>query len=120
MTMTTTIANSTPSSLLTSLKRDKSGHLHKAITTSVHSAHLAGGHEFNEHRHANVGGGFWDQIGKKLGSSAVLAGKIGLAASPVVSLVAPEFGIPLAAVSGATAGIGAAINEGYGVKTKIV
>lgn len=115
-----TIAGSTPNTLLTSLKQDKSGDLHKAITTSVHSAHLAGGHEFNEHRHTNVGGGFWDQVGKKIGSSAVLAGKIGLAASPVVSLIAPEFGVPLAAVSGATAGIGAAINEGYGVKTKLI
>ena len=52
--------------------------------------------------------------------ASVLAGKIGVAASPVVSLIAPEFGIPLAAVSGAAVGIGKAVNDAYGTETKVI
>ena len=81
---------------------------------------MAGSHEFHEDGHTHLGGGFFDNVGREFGKAAVLAGKIGVAASPVVSLVAPEFGIPLAAVSGATLGIGKAVNDAYGTKTKIV
>ena len=111
--------SSTPEHLLEKLKNDSSGDLHHAIQTSAHSAHLAGTHEFHADGHTHLGGSFWDNVGKKFGHAAVLAGKIGVAASPVVSLIAPEFGVPLAAVSAATVGVGKAVNDAYGEKTNL-
>ena len=115
-----TIASSTPETLMSALKNDKSQELHRAMQTSAHSAHLAGDHDFHSHGHTHLGGGFFDNVGKEFGKASVLAGKIGLAASPVVSLVAPEFGVPLAAVSGAAVGIGKAVNDAYGQETKVL
>ena len=112
--------SSTPEHLLDKLKNDSSGDLHHAVQTSAHSAHLAGNHEFHSDGHTHLGGGFWDNVGREFGKASVLAGKIGVAASPVVSLIAPELGIPLAAVSGAAVGIGKAVNDAYGTETKVI
>ena len=120
------IVSSTKDSLHNALLNDKDMNLTSAVQTSAHSAHLGGGIEFNHRRHHMhhdervFGGSFFDEVGKRFGHAAVLAGKIGVAASPVVTLIAPELGVPLAAVSAATVGIGAAVNEAYGEKTKIV
>ena len=120
------IVSSTKESLHNALLKDKDMNLTSAVQTSAHSAHLGGGIEFNRKRHHMhhdervFGGSFFDEVGRRFGHAAVLAGKIGVAASPVVSLVAPELGIPLAAVSAASVGIGAAVNEAYGETTKIV
>ena len=117
------IASSTPESLVRALKNDKTNELHKAVQTSAHSATTAGGFEFNHARHHEhhdgsvwKGGGFaldWDKVGKEFGKASTIVGKVGLAASPVVSLVAPELGVPMAAVSGAALGIGQAVNNAY-------
>ena len=115
------IGASTSESLARALKMDKTNELHKAVQSAAHSAYTAGGFEFNHARHhQHHGGSVWqgggldfDQIGKEFGKASVLAGKIGLAASPVVTLIAPEAGIPLAAVSGAAVGIGTAVNDAY-------
>ena len=61
----------------------------------------------------------WDRVGKEIGHASVLAGKIGLAASPVVSLINPAAGLSLGAVSGAAVGTGMAINQAYGEKLSI-
>ena len=113
------IASSTHESLQKMLKDDKSNLLHHAVQSSIHSATIGGGFDFNPDRYMyddhdiHAGGGFFDNVGKELGKASVLTGKIGLAASPVVSLIAPELGVPMAAVSGAALGIGTAINDAY-------
>lgn len=116
------IVSSTKESLHNALLKDKDMNLTSAVQTAAHSAHLGGGIEFNRNRHHMhhdervFGGSFFDNVGREFGKAATLAGSIGVAVSPVVSLVAPEFGLPLAGVSAATLGIGKAVNSAYGTK----
>ena len=107
-----TIMSSTREQLARKLHGSKHDHLHKAVTSALHSAHVGGGLELD--RRVYKGGGLWDEIGKKFGHASVLAGEIGLAAAPVVGLINPAAGAATAAVSGAAVGIGAAVNDAYG------
>ena len=119
------IASSTHDSLQDMLKNDKRNLLHHALQSSVYSATVAGGHDFHPdryahnsvHEHIHKGGSFWshfaDAVGRKVGMASELVGKVGIASAPVVSLLAPEIGVPMAAVSAASLGIGKAINDAY-------
>jgi len=99
------IAYSTKESLHASLKKDRSGQLHKALSTSMHSAHVGGS--------LTIGGSLVDEIGKRFAKTAKVVGGIGLAATPIVTMVNPAAGAVVGAASGFTAGVGTAMDSAY-------
>ena len=95
------IATSTRGSLHDQLKRDHTGNLHRALSTSMHSATVGGS--------LDIGGSLIEEVGRKFGKVAKAVGGVGLATTPIVTMINPAAGAVWGAASGATAGIGAAV-----------
>ena len=97
-----TIMNLGQDQLAQTLHRSR-GALHKAVTDTIHSAHMGGGIEF--------GGGLWEDVGTGLkigGSASKIMGGAAAGMGVVMSVAgAPEFGAPLVAAGGAAYAMGA-------------